>query len=43
VNEYLVSVLPATRWQLPPPGGRGRTIAAIVAHKTAGRRRTISF
>src|SRR4029453_17310502 len=38
VNEYLVSVLPDALWRLPPPGGRGRTIAAIVAHIQSGRR-----
>ena len=31
-TEYLVSVLPATVWREPSPAGRGRTIAAIVAH-----------
>ena len=38
VNEYLVSVLPDALWRLPPPGGRGRTIAAIVAHIQSVRR-----
>jgi uncharacterized damage-inducible protein DinB len=38
VNEYLVSVLPDAIWRTPPPGGRGRTIAAIVAHIQSVRR-----
>lgn len=38
VNEYLVSVLPDALWRTPPPGGRGRTIAAIVAHMQSVRR-----
>ena len=38
VNEYLVSVLPDAVWRTPPPGGRGRTIAAIVAHVQSVRR-----
>src|ERR1700752_4610572 len=38
INEYLVSVLPDALWRLPPPGGRGRTIAAIVAHIQSVRR-----
>jgi hypothetical protein len=38
VNEYLVSVLPDSIWQASPPGGRGRTIAAIVAHMQSVRR-----
>src|SRR4029453_4177222 len=38
VNEYLVGVLPDAIWRLPPPGGRGRTIAAIVAHIQSVRR-----
>src|SRR5205823_9317209 len=38
VNEYLVSVLPAALWRAAPPGGRGRTIAAIVAHMQSVRR-----
>ena len=32
VTEYLVGVIPEKLWHLPPPGGRGRTIGAIVAH-----------
>jgi uncharacterized damage-inducible protein DinB len=38
VNEYLVSVLPDAVWRTAPPGGRGRTIAAIVAHVQSVRR-----
>src|SRR5262252_4855138 len=38
VSEYLVSVLPATLWRTPPPSGRGRSIAAIVAHMQSVRR-----
>ena len=38
VNEYLVSVLPDAIWHATPPGGRGRTIAAIVAHMQSVRR-----
>jgi len=36
--EYLVSILPNAIWRLPPPTGRGRTIAAIVAHMQSLRR-----
>ena len=38
VNEYLVTVLPDAIWRLPPPSGRGRSIAAIVAHMQGVRR-----
>jgi uncharacterized damage-inducible protein DinB len=38
VNEYLVGALPDSIWRVPPPGGRGRTIAAIVAHMQSVRR-----
>jgi uncharacterized damage-inducible protein DinB len=37
-TEYLVRVLPVAIWRLPPPGGRGRTIAAIIAHIQGVRR-----
>jgi uncharacterized damage-inducible protein DinB len=37
-SEYLVGVLPARIWRAAPPGGRGRTIAAIVAHMQSTRR-----
>lgn len=32
VTEYLVTVLPRRFWHQPSPTGRGRTIAAMVAH-----------
>ena len=38
VNEYLVSVLPVRIWRMAPPAGRGRSIAAIVAHMQGVRR-----
>jgi uncharacterized damage-inducible protein DinB len=38
VNEYLVGVLPPALWRMPPPGGRGRSMAAIVAHMQGVRR-----
>ncbi|MGH7555377.1 MAG: DinB family protein [Longimicrobiales bacterium] len=38
VNEYLASVLPVAIWRLTPPGGRGRSIAAILAHMQGVRR-----
>jgi len=38
VNEYPVSTLPSSLWRAEPPGGRGRSIAAIVAHMQSVRR-----
>jgi len=38
VNEYLLEALPAALWRAPRPGGRGRSIAAIVAHMQSVRR-----
>ena len=38
VNEYLVSALPAGLWRTPPPNGRGRSVAAIIAHMQSVRR-----
>jgi len=38
VSEYLVRVLPARIWRAAPPAGRGRSIAAIVAHMQGVRR-----
>lgn len=38
VNEYLVKVLPPALWRTAPPSGRGRTMAAIVAHMQSVRR-----
>jgi len=32
INQYLVERLPRAIWRVPPPGGTGRTIAALVAH-----------
>jgi uncharacterized damage-inducible protein DinB len=32
INQYLIENLPAPAWRADPPGGKGRTIAAIVAH-----------
>ena len=32
VTEYFVTVVPRRLWYLSPPGGHGRTIAAMVAH-----------
>src|SRR5215475_10360339 len=38
VNEYLVKIVPTGLWRMNPPTGRGRTIAAIVAHMQSVRR-----
>jgi uncharacterized damage-inducible protein DinB len=32
INQYLIDNLPAEAWRAEPPEGKGRTIAAIVAH-----------
>lgn len=32
INRYLIENLPAEAWRAEPPEGKGRTIAAIVAH-----------
>jgi uncharacterized damage-inducible protein DinB len=32
INQYLIDNLPAAAWNAPVPGGKGRTIRAIVAH-----------
>jgi uncharacterized damage-inducible protein DinB len=32
INQYLIENLPAEAWRAEPPGGKGRTIAAMVAH-----------
>lgn len=32
INQYLIENLPAEAWRGKPPEGKGRTIAAIVAH-----------
>jgi uncharacterized damage-inducible protein DinB len=32
INQYLIENLPTEAWRAEPPQGKGRTIAAIVAH-----------
>ena len=32
INQYMLENLPAESWRASPPDGKGRTIAAIVAH-----------
>jgi uncharacterized damage-inducible protein DinB len=32
INHYLIGTLPPAAWNVKPPDGKGRTIAAIVAH-----------
>jgi uncharacterized damage-inducible protein DinB len=32
INQYLIEHLPAEAWNAKPPDGKGRTVAAIVAH-----------
>jgi len=32
INQYLLTGLPTAAWRAEPPGGIGRTVAAIVAH-----------
>jgi len=32
INEYLIENLPQQAWNVKPPDGKGRTVAAIVAH-----------
>ena len=32
INRYMIENLPAEAWRADSPGGKGRTIAAIVAH-----------
>jgi uncharacterized damage-inducible protein DinB len=32
INRYLIDNLPTEAWKAKPPDGKGRTIAAIVAH-----------
>lgn len=38
VTEYVLDVIPRRFWRADPPGGRGRTIAAIAAHMQSVRR-----
>jgi uncharacterized damage-inducible protein DinB len=37
VSEYLLQVLPTPIWRAEPPDGKGRSIAAIVAHMQSVR------
>ncbi len=32
INQYLIDNIPQTAWNAKPPGGKGRTIPAIIAH-----------
>src|SRR3974390_861966 len=32
INRFMIANLPAEAWRAEPPGGKGRTVAAIVAH-----------
>jgi uncharacterized damage-inducible protein DinB len=32
INQYLIDHLPVLAWRAEPPEGKGRTIAAIIAH-----------
>ena len=32
INQYLIDGIPAAAWRAKPPDGKGRSIAAIVAH-----------
>ncbi len=32
INQYMIENLPAEAWRAEPPEGKGRTVAAIVAH-----------
>lgn len=32
INEYMIRNVPAEAWDAKPPGGKGRSIAGIVAH-----------
>jgi len=32
INQYMIENLPSEAWRAEPPDGKGRTIAAIVAH-----------
>ena len=32
INQYLIDNLPSEAWKAKPPDGKGRTVAAIVAH-----------
>jgi uncharacterized damage-inducible protein DinB len=32
INQFLIQKLPAEAWRMTPPGGKGRTIASMMAH-----------
>jgi uncharacterized damage-inducible protein DinB len=32
INQYMIENLPSEAWRAEPPAGKGRTVAAIVAH-----------
>lgn len=32
INHYLLENLPAAAWRAEPPGGKGRTVASMMAH-----------
>ena len=32
INQYMIENLPAKAWRAEPPDGKGRTVAAVVAH-----------
>jgi uncharacterized damage-inducible protein DinB len=32
INQYLIDNIPAPAWKAKPPDGKGRTVAAIIAH-----------
>jgi uncharacterized damage-inducible protein DinB len=32
INQYLIDSIPPAAWRAKPPDGKGRTVAAIVAH-----------
>jgi uncharacterized damage-inducible protein DinB len=32
INQYLIDCVPLAAWHAKPPGGRGRSIAAMVSH-----------
>ena len=32
INQYLIDNIPQTAWNAKPPGGKGRSIPAIIAH-----------
>ncbi len=32
INQYMIENLPSDAWNAKPPDGKGRTVAAIIAH-----------